>query len=154
DCSSCSPAVRSPDLSEPSAQAIGANPKRRIPMPLVSMRQLLDEAAKGGYGVGAFNVNGMEQIQAIMEAAKETQSPVIIQASRGARQFAQDRYLFHLILAASELYHDIPIEIQQDHGNSFETCKSAIELGFTSVMMDGSLKADGKTPSTFEENVA
>ena len=122
-------------------------------MPLVSMRQLLDEAAKGGYGVGAFNVNDMEQIQAIMEAAKETKSPVIIQASRGARQFAQDRYLFHLILAASELYPDIPIAMHQDHGNSFETCKSAIALGFTSVMMDGSLQADGKTPASFEENV-
>jgi fructose-bisphosphate aldolase, class II len=122
-------------------------------MPLVSMRQLLDEAAKGGYGVGAFNVNDMEQIQAIMEAAKETNSPVIIQASRGARAFAQDRYLYHLILAASELYPEIPIAMHQDHGNSFETCKSAIELGFTSVMMDGSLKDDGKTPSTFEENV-
>jgi fructose-bisphosphate aldolase class II len=117
------------------------------------MRQLLDEAAKGGYGVGAFNVNDMEQIQAIMEAAKETKSPVIIQASRGARQFAQDRYLFHLILAASELYPDIPIAMHQDHGNSFETCKSAIALGFTSVMMDGSLQADGKTPASFEENV-
>ena len=122
-------------------------------MPLVSMRQLLDEAAKGGYGVGAFNVNDMEQIQAIMEAAKETNSPVIIQASRGARQFAQDRYLFHLILAANELYPEIPIAMHQDHGNSFDTCKSAIELGFTSVMMDGSLKEDGKTPSSFEENV-
>ena len=122
-------------------------------MPLVSMRQLLDEAAKGGYGVGAFNVNDMEQIQAIMGAAVETNSPVIIQASRGARAFAQDRYLFHLILAASELYPAIPIAMHQDHGNSFETCKSAIELGFTSVMMDGSLKEDGKTPSTFEENV-
>jgi fructose-bisphosphate aldolase, class II len=122
-------------------------------MPLVSMRQLLDEAAKGGYGVGAFNVNNMEQIQAIMEAAKETNSPVIIQASRGARAFAQDRYLYHLILAASELYPEIPIAMHQDHGNSFDTCKSAIELGFTSVMMDGSLKEDGKTPSTFEENV-
>jgi fructose-bisphosphate aldolase class II len=122
-------------------------------MPLVSMRQLLDEAAKGGYGVGAFNVNDMEQIQAIMEAAKETNSPVIIQASRGARQFAQDRYLYHLILAASELYPEIPIAMHQDHGNSFDTCKSAIELGFTSVMMDGSLKDDGKTPTSFEENV-
>jgi fructose-bisphosphate aldolase class II len=117
------------------------------------MRQLLDEAAKGGYGVGAFNVNDMEQIQAIMAAAKETNSPVIIQASRGARAFAQDRFLFHLFLAASELYPEIPIAMHQDHGNSFETCKSAIELGYTSVMMDGSLKEDGKTPSTFEENV-
>ena len=122
-------------------------------MPLVSMRQLLDEAAKGGYGVGAFNVNNMEQIQAIMEAAQQTKSPVIIQASRGARQYAQDRYLYHLMLAASELYPEIPIAMHQDHGNSFETCKSAIELGFTSVMMDGSLKADGKTPTEFEENV-
>ncbi len=122
-------------------------------MPLVSMRQLLDEAAKGGYGVGAFNVNNMEQIQAIMEAAKQTNSPVIIQASRGARQYAQDRYLYHLMLAAAELYPEIPIAMHQDHGNSFETCKSAIELGFTSVMMDGSLKADGKTPTEFEENV-
>ena len=122
-------------------------------MPLVSMRQLLDEAAKGGYGVGAFNVNNMEQIQAIMGAAKETNSPVIIQASRGARAFAEDRYLYHLILAASELHPEIPIAMHQDHGNSFETCKSAIELGFTSVMMDGSLKEDGKTPTTFEENV-
>jgi fructose-bisphosphate aldolase class II len=117
------------------------------------MRQLLDEAAKGGYGVGAFNVNDMEQIQAIMAAAKDTNSPVIIQASRGARQFAQDRFLFHLILAASELYPEIPIAMHQDHGNSFETCKSAIELGYTSVMMDGSLKADGKTPASFDENV-
>jgi len=123
-------------------------------MPLVSTRQLLDEAAKGGYGVGAFNVNDMEQIQAIMEAAKETNSPVILQASRGARSFAQDNYLFHLILAAAELYPEIPIAMHQDHGNSFETCKSAIDLGFTSVMMDGSLKADGKTPASFEENVA
>ena len=123
-------------------------------MPLVSMRQLLDEAAKGGYGVGAFNVNDMEQIQAIMEAAKETNSPVIIQASRGARKFAQDNYLYHLMLAAAELYPQIPIAMHLDHGNSFETCKSAIELGFTSVMMDGSLQDDGKTPATFAENVA
>jgi len=117
------------------------------------MRQLLDEAAKGGYGVGAFNVNDMEQIQAIMMAAKETNSPVIVQASRGARKFAEDKYLFHLILAAAELNPQIPIAMHQDHGNSFETCKSAIELGFTSVMMDGSLKDDGKTPTSFEENV-
>ncbi len=123
-------------------------------MPLVSMRQLLDEAAKGGYGVGAFNVNNMEQIQAIMEAARETRSPVIIQASRGARAYSQDKFLYHLMLAASELYPEIPLVMHLDHGNSFETCKSAIELGFTSVMMDGSLKEDGKTPSTFEENVA
>jgi fructose-bisphosphate aldolase class II len=123
-------------------------------MPLVSMRQLLDEAAKGGYGVGAFNVNNMEQIQAIMEAARDTKSPVIIQASRGARAYSQDLFLYHLMLAASELYPEIPLVMHLDHGNSFETCKSAIDLGFTSVMMDGSLKEDGKTPTTFEENVA
>jgi len=123
-------------------------------MALVSMRQLLDEAAKGGYGIGAFNVNNMEQIQAIMEAARETKSPVIVQASRGARSYAQDRYLYHLMLAASELYPEIPIVLHQDHGNSPATCKSAIDLGFTSVMMDGSLMEDGKTPSSFDYNVA
>jgi len=122
-------------------------------MPMVSMRQLLDEAAKGGYGVGAFNVNNMEQIQAIMEAARETKSPVIIQASRGARSYSNDRFLYHLMLAATEVYPDIPVALHLDHGNSVETCKSAIEMGFTSVMMDGSLMPDGKTPSTFEYNV-
>ena len=122
-------------------------------MPLVTMRQILDEAAKGGYGVGAFNVNNMEQIQAIMEAARETKSPVIIQASRGARKYAQDRFLFHLMLAAVELYPEIPVAMHQDHGNSPETCKSAIEMGFTSVMMDGSLMEDGKTPASYEYNV-
>ncbi|MBI5083679.1 MAG: fructose-bisphosphate aldolase class II [Acidobacteria bacterium] len=122
-------------------------------MPLVSMRQLLDEAAKGGYGVGAFNVNNMEQIQAIMEAARETESPVIIQASRGARSYSQDRFLYHLMLAATELYPEIPTVLHLDHGNSPETCLSAIKLGFTSVMMDGSLLADGKTPSSYEYNV-
>jgi fructose-bisphosphate aldolase, class II len=122
-------------------------------MPLVSMRQLLDEAAKGGYGVGAFNVNNMEQIQSIMEAARETKSPVIIQASRGARSYSQDRFLYHLMLAAVELYPDVPVALHLDHGNSVATCKSAIDMGFTSVMMDGSLTEDGKTPSSFEYNV-
>ena len=122
-------------------------------MPMVSMRQLLDEAAKGGYGVGAFNVNNMEQIQAIMEAARETKSPVIIQASRGARSYTNDRFLYHLMLAATEVYPEIPVALHQDHGNSPATCKSAIEMGFTSVMMDGSLMADGKTPSSFEYNI-
>jgi fructose-bisphosphate aldolase class II len=117
------------------------------------MRQVLDEAAKGGYGVGAFNVNNLEQIQAIMEAARETKSPVIIQASRGARAYANDRFLYHLMVAASEIYPEIPLVMHLDHGNSFETCQSAIEAGFTSVMMDGSLMPDGKTPSTFEYNV-
>ena len=122
-------------------------------MPLVSMRQLLDEAARGGYGVGAFNVNNMEQIHAIMEAARETKSPVIVQASRGARAHSQDRFLYHLMLAANELYPEIPTVLHLDHGNAVETCKSAIAMGFTSVMMDGSLMPDGKTPSTFEYNV-
>ena len=117
------------------------------------MRQLLDEAAKGGYGVGAFNVNDMEQIQAIMEAATETQSPVIVQASRGARAYSQDRFLYHLMIAATEVYPDLPIVLHQDHGNSPATCKSAIDMGFTSVMMDGSLMEDGKTPASFEYNV-
>jgi fructose-bisphosphate aldolase class II len=116
------------------------------------MRQLLDEAAKGGYGVGAFNVNNMEQIQAILEAAKETDSPVIVQASRGARAYCQDNYLRHLMIAAAELYPQIPIAMHQDHGNSPKTCDSAIKMGFTSVMMDGSLKEDGKTPADFEYN--
>ncbi len=120
---------------------------------LVPMRQVLDEASKGGYGVGAFNVNNLEQIQAIMEAARETKSPVIIQMSRGARSYANDRFLYHLMLAASELYPEIPLVMHLDHGNSFETCKSAIDMGFTSVMMDGSLMPDGKTPSTFDYNV-
>jgi len=122
-------------------------------MAMVSMRQVLDEAAKGGYGVGAFNVNNMEQIQAIMEAARETKSPVIVQASRGARSYTNDRFLYHLMMAATELYPEIPIVLHQDHGNSPETCKSAIEMGFTSVMMDGSLMPDGKTPTDFEYNV-
>jgi len=117
------------------------------------MRQVLDEAAKGGYGVGAFNVNNMEQIQAIMEAARETKSPVIVQASRGARSYTNDRFLYHLMMAATELYPELPIVLHQDHGNGPATCKSAIEMGFTSVMMDGSLMEDGKTPSTFEYNV-
>jgi fructose-bisphosphate aldolase, class II len=123
-------------------------------MPLVSMRQLLDEAALGGYGVGAFNVNNMEQIQAIMEAARETSSPVIIQASRGARAYTNDLFLWHLMQAAAELYPEIPVALHLDHGNEPSTCISAIDLGFTSVMMDGSLEADGKTPASFEYNVA
>lgn len=122
-------------------------------MALVPLRTLLDHAAENGYGVAAFNVNNMEQIQAIMMAADETDSPVIVQASRGARQYSQDAYLRHLMLAAAELYPHIPIVMHQDHGNSVETCLSAIENNFTSVMMDGSLKADGKTPASYEYNV-
>ncbi|MEC9092782.1 MAG: class II fructose-bisphosphate aldolase [Planctomycetota bacterium] len=123
-------------------------------MALVPLRVLLDHAAENGYGVAAFNVNNMEQIQSIMEAADETDSPVIIQASRGARSYSQDAYLRHLMLAAVELYPHIPVVMHQDHGNSVETCLSAIENGFTSVMMDGSLQEDGKTPANYEYNAA
>jgi fructose-bisphosphate aldolase class II len=123
-------------------------------MPLIPMRVLLDHAAENDYGVAALNVNNMEQIQAIMEAATETDSPVIIQASRGARSYTNDNYLRHLMLAASELNPNIPIVMHQDHGNSPETCISAIENGFTSVMMDGSLDEAGKNPNSYEQNVA
>jgi fructose-bisphosphate aldolase class II len=123
-------------------------------MALVPLRALLDHAAENNYGVAAFNVNNMEQIQAIMEAARKTDSPVIIQASRGARSYAQDNYLRHLMLAAVELYPEIPVVMHQDHGNSPQTCYSAIKQGFTSVMMDGSLKEDAKTPADFEYNAS
>lgn len=122
-------------------------------MPLVPLRVVLDHAAENDYGVAAFNVNNMEQIQAIMSAAEKTDSPVIVQASRGARSYSQDAYLRHLMLAATELYPQIPIVMHQDHGNSPETCLSAIENGFTSVMMDGSLEEDGQTPASYEYNV-
>jgi len=117
------------------------------------MRVLLDHAAENGYGVAAFNVNNMEQIQAIMAAAEKTDSPVIVQASRGAREYTNDNYLRHLMLAAAELHPRIPMAMHQDHGNSPATCFSAIMQGFTSVMMDGSLMEDGKTPATYEYNV-
>ncbi len=123
-------------------------------MSLVPMRQILDEAAKGGYGVGAFNVNNMEQIQAIMQAAHDTASPVIIQASRGALKYSKMIYLKKLMEAAAEEFPHIPVAMHLDHGNSIATLKEAIDLGFTSVMMDGSLAEDGKTPNTYEQNVA
>ncbi|MEZ6055929.1 MAG: class II fructose-bisphosphate aldolase [Planctomycetaceae bacterium] len=122
-------------------------------MPLVSLRLILDHAAANDYGVAAFNVNNMEQIQSIMQAADETDSPVIVQASRGARSYSQDAYLKHLMLAAAELYPHIPIVMHQDHGNCVETCVSAMQNGFTSVMMDGSLMEDAKTPASYEYNV-
>ncbi|MBD2159456.1 MAG: class II fructose-bisphosphate aldolase [Limnothrix sp.] len=122
-------------------------------MALVPMRLLLDHAAENGYGIPAFNVNNMEQIQAIMRAADETDSPVILQASRGARNYAGENFLRHLILAAVETYPHIPISMHQDHGNEPATCYSAIKNGFTSVMMDGSLEADAKTPASYEYNV-
>ena len=122
-------------------------------MALVPMRLMLDHAAENGYGIPAYNVNNMEQIQAIMKAAYETDSPVILQASRGARNYAGESFLRHLILAAVETYPDIPIAMHQDHGNSPATCYSAMQHGFTSVMMDGSLEADAKTPASYEYNV-
>jgi fructose-bisphosphate aldolase class II len=122
-------------------------------MPLVPLRLLLDHAAENGYGLAAFNVNNMEQIQSIMMAAKETNSPVIVQASRGARKYAEDVYLRNLMTAAAELYPQIPIAMHQDHGNSPATCKSAIDMNFTSVMMDGSLKEDGASPADYDYNV-
>ncbi len=123
-------------------------------MALVVMKQILDEATKSNYGVGAFNVNNMEQIQGIMKAAKEVQSPVIVQASRGALKYTSMYYIKHMVAAAVEDNPDIPIALHLDHGNSLQTCKEAIALGFTSVMIDGSLKEDSKTPTTFDENVA
>jgi fructose-bisphosphate aldolase class II len=122
-------------------------------MALVPLRTVLDHAAENNYGVAAFNVNNMEQIQSIMEAAEQLDAPVIVQASRGARAYSQDAYLRHLMLAAVELYPQIPIVMHQDHGNSVATCQSAIENGFTSVMMDGSLMEDGKSPAEYDYNV-
>lgn len=122
-------------------------------MALITLRTLLDKAAEGNYGVGGFNVNNMEQIQSIMEAARETNSPVILQASRGARTYANDKFLYHLMIAATEIYPEIPTVLHQDHGSK-EACFSAVDMGFTSVMIDGSLKDDHKTPSSYEENVA
>jgi fructose-bisphosphate aldolase class II len=122
-------------------------------MALVSMRQLLDHAAENNYGVPAFNVNNLEQVQAIMEAASKTSSPVIMQASAGARKYAGEPFLRHLILAAIEQYPDIPIVMHQDHGASPAACQRSIRSGFSSVMMDGSLEEDAKTPSSYEYNV-
>ncbi|HUR90458.1 MAG TPA: ketose-bisphosphate aldolase, partial [Ramlibacter sp.] len=122
-------------------------------MPLVSMRQLLDHAAENGYGIPAFNVNNLEQVQAVMEAAKETGAPVILQASAGARKYAGEPFIKHLILAALEAYPEIPLVMHQDHGQSPDVCSGAIKLGFSSVMMDGSLNADGKSIASYEYNV-
>ncbi|MGK7910828.1 MAG: ketose-bisphosphate aldolase, partial [Synechococcus sp.] len=122
-------------------------------MALVSLRTLLDHAAENDYGIPAYNVNNMEQILSIMQAADETNSPVILQASRGARKYAGDTFLRHLILGAIETYPHIPIAMHQDHGNSPATCYSAMQQGFSSVMMDGSLEADAKTPASFDYNV-
>ncbi len=128
-------------------------------MPLVPMKQILDEATKKGYGVGAYNVNNMEQIQAIMKAAKETKSPVILQASKGALEYTSFVYIKHLMLAALEENPDTPLAMHLDHGPDLKTCKAAIELGFTSVMIDGSIDYAVKTPTgkhparSFEDNI-
>jgi fructose-bisphosphate aldolase class II len=122
-------------------------------MALISMRQMLDHAAENGYGVPAFNVNNLEQIRAIMMAADQTDSPVIVQASAGARKYAGAPFLRHLILAAIEEWPHIPVCMHQDHGGSPTVCQRSIQLGFSSVMMDGSLGEDGKTPMSYEYNV-
>ena len=122
-------------------------------MALVSMRELLDHAAEHGYGIPAFNVNNLEQVQAVMEAAKEVGAPVILQASAGARKYAGEPFIKHLVQAACEAYPQIPVVMHQDHGQSPAVCQSAINLGFSSVMMDGSLLEDGKTPASFDYNV-
>lgn len=122
-------------------------------MALISMRQLLDHAAEYGYGIPAFNVNNLEQMRAIMEAASKTNSPVIVQASAGARKYAGSNFLKHMILAAIEEFPDVPVCMHQDHGTSPAVCQRSIALGFSSVMMDGSLGTDGKTPTSYEYNV-
>lgn len=122
-------------------------------MALVNLRTVLDHAAENNYAIPAFNINNLEQVKSILNAANKVNSPVILQASRGARKYAGDIFLKHLIMAAVEQYPHLPIVMHQDHGNGFDVCKSAIENNFTSVMMDGSLKEDGKTPSSFEYNV-
>ncbi len=122
-------------------------------MPLVSMRQLLDHAAENGYGIPAFNVNNLEQVQAVMTAAAEVGAPVILQASAGARKYAGEPFIKHLIEAAIESWPQVPLVMHQDHGQSPEVCKGAIGLGFSSVMMDGSLEADGKTIASYDYNV-
>jgi len=122
-------------------------------MPLVSMRQLLDHAAEHGYGIPAYNVNNLEQVQAVMTAAAEVGAPVILQASAGARKYAGEAFIKHLIQAAVEAWPQIPLVMHQDHGQSPAVCKGAIDLGFSSVMMDGSLEADGKTVASYDYNV-
>ena len=123
-------------------------------MALVSMRELLDHAAANGYGIPAFNVNNLEQVQAVMSAADEVGAPVILQASAGARKYAGEAFIKHLIAAAVESYPKIPLVMHQDHGQSPDVCQGAINLGFSSVMMDGSLMADGKTIADYDYNVS
>ena len=122
-------------------------------MPMISLRQLLDHAAEHGYGVPAFNINNLEQIQAIMQAAQKVNAPVILQASAGARKYAGEPFLRRMVEAAAEMYPELPIVLHQDHGASPAVCVQAIRSGFTSVMMDGSLMEDAKTPASYEYNV-
>ena len=122
-------------------------------MPLVSMRQLLDHAAENGYGIPAFNVNNLEQVQAVMTAAAEVGAPVILQASAGARKYAGEPFIKHLVQAAIETWPSVPLVMHQDHGQSPDVCQGAINLGFSSVMMDGSLEGDGKTIASYDYNV-
>ena len=119
-------------------------------MPLVTMRQILDHAAENNYGVPAFNINDMEQVLAVLQAARKVNAPVIIQTSTGARKFAGDPMIRHMIAAGIEMFPELPICLHQDHGASVNVCQSAIVNGYSSVMMDGSLEADGKTPSSYE----
>ena len=120
---------------------------------LISLRQLLDDAAEHGYGVPAFNINNMEQGLAILKAADRVDAPVIIQASRGARNYAGDVMLQAMVKALAEMYPHIPVCMHQDHGNNEATCMTAIQFGFTSVMMDGSLEADASTPASYDYNL-
>src|SRR5216684_851774 len=132
---------------------IEAPTRRTGQMARITLRQLLDHAAEHDYGVPAFNINNMEQALAIMDAASSLDAPVIIQASRGARSYANDIMLKHMMDAVTEIYPQIPVCVHLDHGNGPDTCMTAIQAGFTSVMMDGSLKADGKTPADWDYNV-
>src|SRR5574343_950570 len=151
--------VESGELRRGYETGFGAAPRKISPllqdaaMPLVSMRQLLDHAAENGYGILAFNVNNLEQVQAVMAAADEVGAPVILQASAGARKYAGEPFIKHLIQAATEAYPHIPLVMHQDHGTSPKVCQGALDLGFGSVMMDGSLMEDCKTPSYFDYNV-
>src|SRR5215475_9790107 len=122
-------------------------------MRMISLRQLLDHAAEFAYGIPAFNINNMEQVHAIMQAADETNSPVILQASAGARKYAGEAFLRHITQAAVETWPHVPIVLHQDHGASLSVCQASIRSGFTSVMMDGSLREDMKTPASYEYNV-
>src|SRR5574343_208458 len=152
--------VESGELRRGYETGFGAAPRKISPllqdaaMSLVSMRQLLDHAAENGYGIPAFNVNNLEQVQAVMAAADEVGAPVILQASAGARKYAGEPFIKHLIQAVVEAFPHIPLVMHQDHGTSPKVCQGAIDLGFGSVMMDGSLMEDGKTPSSFDYNVA